>query len=586
MSKAIVLVALFGAAVCLAAPKDRPLYDDRFFEPTEEVVSPHITWARPYVTPPKVLFITHRGAMREAVEIAERLQMDYDVFAMETPSMFGATGIGVDASWTLIRGNSNEELAARLRQNLATPHDVIVIGGVDWDKLPLDCRYEILKQVKAGTGLVGCIRARDQYLPDILQSTDFAWSYNVWSGEAQGIADFFGVGVFESGVDYSGGHTGQAAVRIETKSAKSGSRESPRAGYSVSPIALEPNTEYAVAAWTKTRNYTPGGAVVNLYPGVGGNIAVPASDDWKLSQATFKTNDSPPKIGIYLLGNAPGTVWFDDVSLTKAGSDVNLLPNASFEYPGPAPEELAAGFGWQALPAFRKFADQAAFLRGTFQTTTFGQGRIGLVSYGVPGSQMMTPGPDGPVQYCREDYDYYMQLAIRLLLWGAKKSPPVTMTTATAKGAAGQELPLTVALQSRAPVAKAAVAVAGKPAVTTDLKAGETTVSLKLAPMPAGMQRVNLQVTAGGKTLGFGTLAVDVKSPVTIKDVALSQSSFSLGEAITGKLTLEGPATGMTVRLSARDNNGRLLGQNPSAPVAAVGEFASPCSPPRPSSVG
>jgi hypothetical protein len=328
------LLAIYAAAA-LAAPAQRPLYDDRFFEPVAEVVSPHIPWATPYVTPPKVLFITHRNAMREVVEIAQRLSMDYQVFAMETPSMFGATGIGVDASWTLIRGNSNEELAERLRKCLATPHDVIVAGGIDWDKLPLDCRYEILKQVKAGTGLVGCIRGKDQYLQELLEKAEFGWNWATWSGAVKDIPDYFGTGVFAGSVDYTGGHTGQAALRLECESVTKGSREAARAGYHPGTTKLEPNTEYVFSMWTKTQGLQNGQAQVSLHP-VGGGIAVPASDTWKLTEAHFKTEATATSTGVYLLIYQPGVVWYDDVKLVKAGTEENLLPNPSFEYPGPA----------------------------------------------------------------------------------------------------------------------------------------------------------------------------------------------------------------------------------------------------------
>lgn len=580
MTRLLLLVAILCSAAALAAPQQRPLYDDRFFEPVAEVVSAHIPWAQPYVTPPKVLFITHRNALREVIEIAQRLSMDYEVFAQEAPNKFGETGEGVDSSWKLIRGNSAEELAERLRGKLAGKHDVIVIGGIDWDQLPLDCRYEILKQVKAGTGLVGCVRTKDQYLQEILKQAEFGWNWATWSGAVKDIPDYFGVGVYEGGVDYSGGHTGPAALRIECKSVTKGSREPSRAGYHPGAIQLEPNTEYVFSAWTKTQGLGEGQAQVSLHPQPGG-VQIPPSDDWKLTEQRFKTNATVTTTGVYLLIYQPGVVWFDDVKLVKAGTEENLLPNPSFEYPGPAPEELAAGFAYQVLPAFSKFPDAKAFLRANFQTTLFREGRIGLVSYGVPSQQMLTPGPTGPVQYCREDYDYYLQLAVRLILWGAKKSPPVQVMTADTKGEAGKELTLPVVLRSEKAVAKATVTVLaeGKGTVTADLKAGENTVNLKLGALPAGLQRVNVQVTTGGKVVGFGTIGVDVASPVTIKSVELSQPSFSLGEAIKGKIAVEGAANGATVALAARDNNGRLLGMSKVAVSGAETEFSVPVLP-------
>jgi len=166
-----ILLALLVAwsPVGIAAGKRTP-YDKRFFEPTEEVVTPHIPWAKPYARGPvRVLYITHRTAMREAVEIAQRLSMKYKVFATEAPNKLGETGKGTDRWWRLIQGNSAEELAERLRRDLQPDYDVIVIANVFWDRLPIDCRYRILKKVKEGTGLVGYIpRGTGPYLKRVL----------------------------------------------------------------------------------------------------------------------------------------------------------------------------------------------------------------------------------------------------------------------------------------------------------------------------------------------------------------------------------------------------------------------------------
>jgi hypothetical protein len=130
---------LAGAALALGAERTR--YDRAFYEPSGEVVTPHVVWQKPMAGGPlRVLFITHRNAMREVIELAQRLDLDYRVFACESPAKFGETGQGVDASWRLVRGNSAEELAERLRQDLAAEVDVIVLGNVKWDELPIDCR--------------------------------------------------------------------------------------------------------------------------------------------------------------------------------------------------------------------------------------------------------------------------------------------------------------------------------------------------------------------------------------------------------------------------------------------------------------
>ncbi len=432
----IVAGALLSAATTCPGASARTHYDRAFYTPSEEVVTPHIPWAKPYAKGPvKALFIIHRQNQREVIELAQRLQMDYTVFCAETPDKFGETGEGVDASWRLVEGNSAEELTAQLRKLLATDYDVIVVGNVKWDAFPIDCRYEILRKVKAGTGLVGFMpKGHDQYLDRIMARADFAWGYGNWSGAAAGVADYFGIGDFVGTLDTQDKHSGACAVKITGRVVKKGSREEPRGGYSLHPVKVEPNTKYRFSVWYRTA--AGGRAGVSLHP-TGAGVATPASDTWRQAEVTWDTGDKT-QFGIYLLNYAVGSVWYDDVSLTKVGEDKNLLPNPGFENPGPVPGLLSEGVPFTALPAFARYQAADAFARGTFQVARFGQGRVALLQgFGVPITQMMTPAPQGPWRAARLDYDYYLATAIKAILWGAHKEPAVSVSTPRPHAGAG-----------------------------------------------------------------------------------------------------------------------------------------------------
>jgi hypothetical protein len=585
-------LAVLGAVVAITsaalAQNERPLYDARFFEPVADVVTPHIPWARPYCTPPKVLFITHRQAMREVIELSQRLDMDYKVFAMDGPGSFGETGIGVDASWRLVRGNSYDELLVRLRGDLAADYDVIVIGNIEWDKLPMECRYEILRKVKAGTGLVGVIKGRDQYLGKILKEAQFGWNWATWSGASQGIGDFFGVGVFDGGVDFTTAHSGTASVRLHCDSATRGSRESPRAGYNPGTIQLEPNAEYVFSAWAKTEGLKDGGATVSLHPQPA-SAAVKGSREWQRIEARFKTDATRTTTGVYLLIYQPGTVWFDDVQLSKVGDETNLLPNPSFEAPGPSPVEIARGVPYQLLPAFEKQGDAQAFLRNTLSTTTFGQGRLGVLTIAPPSHQMITPAPTGPVAYCRQDYDYLLQYAVRLILWGAKKLPPVTVDSlAPVTVQAGEPVTLPVSLTAVASDPKATLVLDlrdqyGRPVSRrqqpVSLQRGANSTEISLPALPAGKAFANVWAQSGGKVYGFGTIGLQVQSPTRLTALTLDHESFALEQPVTGRLSVEGPATGLSLHLTARDLHGRLVAEETSPVAAGESDFSLPMPP-------
>jgi len=568
---ALMLAALAGTAA------ERTWYDPTFYEPSAEVVTPHIAWQKPGAGPrPRVLFLTHRNAMREVIEIAQRFDMDYRVFACESSQKFGETGLGVDASWRLVRGNSADELAERLRQMLAPEVDVIVLGNIKWDELPIDCRYEILKKVKAGTGLVGHLpKGRDEYLGRILGDREFHWTWGLWSGAAKDVPDYFGVGVFEGATDTSTAHSGSASVRIVGKEVRKGSREAPRGGYSAGAVKLEPATEYTFSMWTKTAGLPEGGAQVSLHPQPRG-VAVPVSADWVQTTATFKTGPGEQATGVYLLNYQVGTVWFDDVSLVKAGDTRNLLPNPGFENPGPVPADLAAGVPFRALPAYAAHADAAAFASRELETATFGRGRLGFLRAAAPAHQMMTPGPAGRVQDCLLDYDYYLALALKLIRWGAGRDPAVVVSSpAPALLTLARASLATTPVEFRLTAREAAAGLRAELCVRNRqnrlwhseqrdlaLPAGETAMSFVLPALPHGSYFVDLWIRRDDAVVDFGSLGLTVTNPVRLGTVSLAKESFAQREPLSGSVGIEAPEAGCAVHLAATDLYGRRLAES------------------------
>jgi len=139
----------------------------KHLSPTREVVTPHISWANPYYLGKlRVLFMGLRLSMREVIEIAQRLEIDYD--------FWGANGCKGDSvlkegrlRFGYYKGDEPGDKKRRLEALLKDrEYDLIVIGSVDWRDLPLSARYNILRQVKNGAGLMNIGRScnHDTYL--------------------------------------------------------------------------------------------------------------------------------------------------------------------------------------------------------------------------------------------------------------------------------------------------------------------------------------------------------------------------------------------------------------------------------------
>jgi len=114
--------------------------------------TPHVTWAKPYAGGPlRALFIVpRRQAARDVVELRQRMDLDFEAVVT-----FNSHAVGADNRYDArVEGTSSKEKAEELRAKLKRDYDVIVIANFDFDGLPTEFQYEILRKVVDGAGLV------------------------------------------------------------------------------------------------------------------------------------------------------------------------------------------------------------------------------------------------------------------------------------------------------------------------------------------------------------------------------------------------------------------------------------------------
>lgn len=114
-----------------------------------EIETPHVAWANPLEGGPiHVLFIAPRYTLRDAAELAQRLEITFDAVPLENQR-------GLPGKAVIQSQDAREDSAlARIQEALRTPHDVIVAGNLDLDAIPVDVQSEIFRQVSGGTGLI------------------------------------------------------------------------------------------------------------------------------------------------------------------------------------------------------------------------------------------------------------------------------------------------------------------------------------------------------------------------------------------------------------------------------------------------
>jgi hypothetical protein len=147
------LFAALTLVVLSALPAAAYTMEPDFYTLSDAYVSPHIAWGKPYAGGRvKALFICPRGDAREVIEVAERLDLDYQVVMTLSSDELGWTS--KSGPYAPAEGISNEEMIRECAQKLQGKYDVIVAGQIKWDMFPRELLYTIMEKVNGGTGLV------------------------------------------------------------------------------------------------------------------------------------------------------------------------------------------------------------------------------------------------------------------------------------------------------------------------------------------------------------------------------------------------------------------------------------------------
>ncbi len=120
---------------------------------TMKVETAHLDWAKPLAGGPvKALLLSPRNlAAREIVELAQRLDLDFEAFL----SFRACAPIAMDDIYEgAVTGTSTAEKEAEILRKVEGKYDVIVLGNCDLNMLPPEAKYRILVQVAEGAGLV------------------------------------------------------------------------------------------------------------------------------------------------------------------------------------------------------------------------------------------------------------------------------------------------------------------------------------------------------------------------------------------------------------------------------------------------
>ena len=137
----------------------------------------HVKWAKPLPGGKlKVLFILPYHNAREAVELAQRLDLDYTVLMCAGANSW-TKGYFEGSRPTPLYGAEAEQVLARLtgeRLDLARRYDCLILGKVRWTALPEAVRKLVVQHVERGAGLVYVSPSAEGAPPDFTGLLSFA----------------------------------------------------------------------------------------------------------------------------------------------------------------------------------------------------------------------------------------------------------------------------------------------------------------------------------------------------------------------------------------------------------------------------
>jgi len=155
MRKLLAVMLLVGLGTSVFAQK---MDGDKLHNLTMGFETPHLEWAKKLPGGKlKALFVVSLSNARHVVETAQRMDSSLDAVTTSVRNhrrWLGITLNGDGYYGNLFEGTSETAKGAELAGKLDTTYEVIVLQRLDFNKIPVECKYKLLLQVKKGSGML------------------------------------------------------------------------------------------------------------------------------------------------------------------------------------------------------------------------------------------------------------------------------------------------------------------------------------------------------------------------------------------------------------------------------------------------
>ena len=164
----------------LAEARRRPTAFDQM---TDTVVTPHVAWGKPLAGGPvRLLVIGPRWEQRETVELAQRLDVEYQTVSVSAAdSLLNPSSLYLYGSYeTYGYPRKNEtDVVFEMAEKLRAANDCVILTGFQSKLMPEQLRSELAERVHNGTGLI-LLGAAKGFLAELKDSVEPAeWPADV-----------------------------------------------------------------------------------------------------------------------------------------------------------------------------------------------------------------------------------------------------------------------------------------------------------------------------------------------------------------------------------------------------------------------
>lgn len=253
-------------------------------------------------------------------------------------------------------------------------------------------------------------------------------------------------------------------------------------------------------------------------------------------------------------------------------SNISITPeilNPQLSAPATDDEEyITSGIPFRDVQMFNQYTSPEQFKNKTLNLFQYGKGRVVVLKYQPQVNEFITPSvPDS----AGVDYEYYQSLALKSILWAAKKEPNIFLRIKTPSIVSREQTPAEVLLQlesKRTTAARLDILLTIRDEtgqtekeikVKQEVSPGVNSFPFQIPKLKSGVHYLDFILSEGGKKVNWGSDSFRVDSAININRVTLNSAVYTKGSDVSGTVILNQSAPDCSIKIEVTDTYNRVI---------------------------